>query len=75
MTRAEALAEAKRRWGPEAVVSSWRHIGAHGKRRGQRWEYQVGCMEGVGEEYGATWKGSGDSWEAAFADADARSSR
>lgn len=56
MTRAEALEEARRRWGPEAdvrqgIVENYLNHAVCGPR---------GLM------------GAGDSWEAAFADADRR---
>lgn len=67
MTRAEALAEAQRRWGTNAYV-----------QRGPISDtYRVGTEHfdpfypGNPADHFEV-KGSGDSWEAAFADADRR---
>ena len=54
MTRAEALAEVKRRWGQHATAFL---------------EVQTGKFVVGGPP---DWYGEGDSWEAAFADADRR---
>lgn len=68
MTRAQALAEARRRWGPEAFAMPYRH----------RPLVMVGIIVPAkdlttGEPTTAhVQKGEGHSWEAAFADADKR---
>lgn len=61
MTRAEALAEARRRWRFGAVrrQTSSAHRG-----------YQVGEVRGLGWGRAFESMGSGTSWEAAFAEAD-----
>ncbi len=60
MTRAEALAEAQRRWGPNAKVF-------HADEPRPHFVPPFLLMAGA-----ATLKGSGDSWEDAFLDADQR---
>lgn len=60
MTRAEALAEAQRRWGKlYGTVHRDRYSG----------HYKVGERTSDGL---VKWQGSGDSWKAAFLDADRR---
>lgn len=59
MTRAEALAEARRRWGKRAyatVTRPWNNI-----------------VRSVGDETGNKGYSIDGTWEAAFADADRRS--
>jgi hypothetical protein len=60
MTYREALLEARRRWGDNGYV--------YGRRLPKRTWYSVG----VSANRMYTRKGKGDSWEAAFADADSR---
>lgn len=62
MTKREALAEARRRWGRSAYTVSTNPVLA--QRFGVRASYHVGF---VGME-----RGTGNTWEAAFADADRR---
>lgn len=76
MTRQEALAEAQRRWGPKGFADD------HGEANppylgGVEHRYQVGCRGSARGEraFRDPVGGSGESWETAFSDADARSSR
>jgi len=62
VTRAEALAEAQRRWGLRAKL--WNRTDPRYKGR-----FRVGREL---REYCGEVMGSGPSWEAAFADADRR---
>ncbi len=59
MTKSEALAEARRRWGPTAYIV---------RRITQNYRYEVGTAPYQNDKQGY----SNKSWEAAFADADAR---
>lgn len=74
MTRTEALAEAQRRWGTSGEVNtlteprSMREVGDSPLSL-----YEVGILEGGGGDWDV--RGSGDSWEAAFADADRKEAR
>lgn len=71
MTRAEALAEAKRRWGPDGAVSCHRSCGHADTNRIYR--YVVGFIEVGGDDPGWVVKGQAlRSYEAAFADASDR---
>lgn len=67
MTQAEALAEAKRRWGPDASVVK-EAVGQPGSHRFSRFLVR-GPDEGAGNQYGTSYRG----WIPAFADADRRS--
>ena len=59
MTRADALAEARKRWGADGAVRVRYNTLSHLKFSvGRRWRIRFYS------------NGSGDSWEAAFADAD-----
>lgn len=73
MTRADALAEARKRWGQTAKVCGppERH------RDGPYLTFTVGVwsQDGWDEAATTTWHGEGVSWEAAFADADERGNR
>lgn len=57
MTRAEALAEARKRWGSEAIIFN---------------QGRVYLLAPSGSFEGNPRSGWGRSWEAAFADADRR---
>jgi hypothetical protein len=61
MTREEALQEARRRWGPRAIVRDMKRYPELGPRFNV---FRTG--EQVGPE------GEGETWEEAFADADRR---
>ena len=70
MTREEALAEARRRWGGNAVATDV--LAMFASKQG----YEVGVMIG-NEKKELKWTdtyGRGDSWEAAFEDATRRES-
>ena len=64
MTRKEALAEAQRRWGPDAQVDYWKEF----------WQGSGSPMvvRYVFEGRIGPCNGRGLTWEAAFADADRR---
>ena len=74
MTRAEALAEAQRRWGSYGdAPHSYAPATAYWIPCADDTEtFYVGTLKADGS---ADVKGSGDSWEAAFADADRRAAR
>lgn len=68
MTRMEALAEAQRRWGPTAYADAMPP-----EDTGLSFtDYAVGYDAEDPDEPEEVQKGHGDSWEAAFADADRR---
>ena len=75
MTREEALAEAKRRWGPSGAVR-FREETSHSGRstRGRLARYC--CMVGDGSlGKGCTVEGQGNTWREAFEDAALLSTR
>lgn len=59
MTKTQALEEARRRWGPTAFIV---------RRRTQNYRYEVGTAPYQVDKQGY----SNESWEDAFANADAR---
>ena len=61
MTRVEARAEAKRRYGEERGIVVHLYPGSPIE------EFRIGELVGLSDE---EWRGRGNSWEAAFADAD-----
>ena len=65
MTRAEALAEARKRWGSDATVEASRYDGPL--------VYYVGEIAPTLTSSIRTKWGEGESWKAAFRDADRRS--
>ena len=66
MTKREALTEARRRWGKQAYVREERTTSLHPP-------YLVGVMYGrIDPPDRCRALGMGDTWEAAFADADQR---
>ena len=74
MTRAEALEEARRRWGPQSVVSRTPKYCPYGTiSNGKVIDLGTHRVVGAVNPYtGDGTKGYGWSWEAAFADADRR---
>lgn len=79
MTRQEALAEARKRWGPKGWVSTFYEDASmvpDGEEPLQQQEVGLLVVEWDDDHVHASEeflvKGSGDSWEAAFLDADRR---
>lgn len=70
MTKAEALTEAKKRWGTSAQVKSGR-VGVVGFYP-HTMLYRVGVPAAYGHTFRFKELGQGDSWESAIADADGR---
>lgn len=62
MTRQEALVEARKRWGPDAILEYVRK-----PRHRSLLSYSVGYRS-----WASFWLGNGDTWESALADADRR---
>ena len=72
MTGAEALQEARRRWGDHADVNSFAYL----VELGERIPKPFIIYPGTADADGARWPVySGTTWEAAFADADLRAER
>lgn len=68
MTRAEALVQAMSRWGPHAVVGKV-PPGVPAQRVGRYYVRSVPWVDAFAVQ------GAGESWEAAFADADRSAER
>lgn len=71
MTKRDALAEARRRWGQEGAVRLQWIPGTKGDTQ-RRVGYRFDKGNGIG---GFVICGTGDTWAAAFADADQREQR
>lgn len=75
MTRADALAEARKRWGDEGYGVLGARTGYIKERRSAyqgSFRFQVGYYRQLPKIRKWYLRGAGNSWEAAFADADRR---
>lgn len=81
MTRAQAVAEARRRWSAELKADEYAYAVGNWIENGRRQVCEVGVMrlrDDLANHPAKGWppywelRGSGKTWEAAFADADRR---